>query len=96
MLLQVEVADRSLAWDRGPNLGLDTRYGVPAVWLADLAVRAFASCREPGPEGYAEWRRISEGVATPMPMPDDAVDLAAPMGFMGGRRRPGTLKGSIG
>ena len=64
VLLLVEVADSSLAYDRGPKLALYARHGVPEVWLVDLVGRAVEICREPGPEatpsaaGSAKgWRR---------------------------------------
>ncbi len=76
VLLLVEVADSSLAYDRGPKLALYARHGVPEVWLVDLVGRAVEICREPGPEGYAERRRLSEGLATPTLVPGLAIDLA--------------------
>ena len=49
MLLLVEVADSSLAYDRGPKLALYARHGVPEVWVVDLVGRAVEICREPRP-----------------------------------------------
>ena len=77
VLLLVEVADSSLAYDRGPKLALYARHGVPEVWLVDLVGRAVEICREPGPGGYAERRRLSEGLATPTLVPGPAIDVAA-------------------
>ena len=76
VLLLVEVADTSLAYDRGPKLALYARHGVPEVWLIDLVSRAVEICREPGPDGYAERRQLSEGLATPMLVPELAIDVA--------------------
>ena len=76
VLLLVEVADTSLAYDRGPKLALYARHGVPEVWLVDLVGRAVEICREPGPDGYAERRRLSEGLATPTLVPELAIDVA--------------------
>ena len=75
VLLLVEVADSSLAYDRGPKLALYARHGVPEVWIVDLVGRALEVCREPGADGYAERRRVSEGAATPTLVPDLAIDL---------------------
>ena len=61
VLLLVEVADCSL----GPQLALYARHGVPEVWIVDLGGRAVEMFRRPGPEGYAERRRVTEGMATP-------------------------------
>jgi Uma2 family endonuclease len=80
VLLLVEVADTSLAYDRGPKLALYARHGVPEVWVIDLVGRAVEICREPGPEGYAERRRLTEGTATPKLMPQLAINLAVLLG----------------
>jgi Uma2 family endonuclease len=76
VLLLVEVADSSLAYDRGPKLALYARHGVPEVWIVDLVGRAVEMFRGPGPEGYAERRRVTEGMATPSLVPELAIDLA--------------------
>ena len=77
VLLLVEVADSSLAYDRGPKLALYARHGVPEVWIVDLVGRAVEMCRGPGPEGYAERRRVTEGMATPTLVPGLDIDVAA-------------------
>lgn len=77
VLLLVEIADSSLAYDRGPKLALYARHGVPEIWIVDLAGRAVEVCREPGPDGYAERRRVTEGTATPTLVPGLAIDVGA-------------------
>jgi Uma2 family endonuclease len=77
VLLVVEVADSSIAYDRGPKLALYARHGVPEVWIVDLVGRAVELCRGPGPEGYAERRRITEGMATPTLVAGLEIDVAA-------------------
>ena len=77
VLLLVEVADSSLAYDRGPKLALYARHGVPEVWVVDLVGRAVEICREPGPEGYAERSGLSGGLATPMLLSELAIDRGA-------------------
>jgi Uma2 family endonuclease len=77
VLLLVEVADTSLAYDRGPKLALYARHGVPEVWIVDLGGRMVEICRGPGPEGYAERRRVIEGIATPTLVPGLTIDLTA-------------------
>ena len=76
VLLLVEVADSSLAYDRGPKLALYARHGVPEVWVVDLVSRAVEICREPSVDGYAERRRVTEGLATPTLVPELSIDLA--------------------
>ena len=80
VLLLVEVADSSLAWDRSPKLALYARHGVPEVWIVDLVVRAVQICRTPGPQCYAERRRLSEGDITPMLVPSLTIGLAELLG----------------
>ena len=77
VLLLVEIADSSLAYDRGPKLALYARHGVAEVWVVDLVSRAVEICREPGPEGYAERRRVTEGDATPALVPGLDVEVTA-------------------
>jgi hypothetical protein len=40
VLLLVEIADSSLAWDRGPKLALYARHGMLEMSIVDLAGRA--------------------------------------------------------
>lgn len=80
VLLLVEVADSSLAYDRGPKLALYARHGVPDIWIVDRVGRAVEICREPGPEGYAERRRVTEGALTPALVQELSVDLAVLLG----------------
>jgi len=80
VLLLVEVADSSLAWDRGPKLALYARHGVAEVWIVDLTGRAVEVCRQPGPDGYAERRSVVAGQLTPALVPALAVDVPALLG----------------
>ena len=80
VLLLVEIADSSLAYDRGPKLTLYASHGVPEVWIVDLVGRAVEVFRRPGPEGYAERRRVTEGMATPTLVPGLDIDIAALFG----------------
>lgn len=80
VLLLVEVADRSLAYDRGPKLALYARHGVPEVWLVDLPGRAVEIFREPDGEGYVERHRLTEGDAAPALVSGLTIDLATLLG----------------
>lgn len=61
VLLLIEVADSSLAYDRATKLPLHARHGVPEVWLVDLAGRAVEVLRGPVGEGYGEVERVTTG-----------------------------------
>ena len=80
VLLLVEVADSSLAWDRGPKLALYARHGVGEVWIVDLVGRAVEVCRKPGPEGYAERATVRDGVLTAGLVPTLHIDVGSLMG----------------
>ena len=77
VLLLVEVADSSLAFDRGPKLALYARHAVPEVWIVDLPGRAVEICRGPGPEGYAERQRLTVGMVAPTQVQGLKIDVAA-------------------
>jgi Uma2 family endonuclease len=80
VLLLVEVADSSLAYDRGAKLALYARHGVAEVWIVDLPDRAVELFREPGVDGYAVCERVIAGAVSPRLVPDLAVDLIALFG----------------
>ena len=77
VLLLIEVADSSLAFDRGPKLDLYARHAVPEVWIVDLPGRLVEVCRGPGPDGYAERRRLTAGMVAPRLVPGIEIDVAA-------------------
>ena len=58
-LLIVEVAESSLAYDRGVKVPLYARHGIAEVWVIDAATRTTYRFREPQPEGYAEQDTIT-------------------------------------
>jgi Uma2 family endonuclease len=75
VLLLVEVADSSLAWDRGPKLALYARHGVPEVWIAHLIGHAVEVRRQLGPHGYTERETVQQGTVTPKLVPMLAMDV---------------------
>src|SRR5262249_2651056 len=54
LLLVVEVAESSLAYDRRVKGPLYARYGVPEVWLIDLPNQQIHFYRDPAGEQYRE------------------------------------------
>lgn len=61
VLLLVEVADTTLAYDRDVKVPLYARASIPEVWLVDLGGSAVWVYRQPGPGGYASVRRLARG-----------------------------------
>lgn len=76
VLLLVEVANTSLAHDRGPKLALYARHGVPEVWIVDLAGQAVEIYREPAAGEYKVRQRHAGGVIDPAVLPELAIDVA--------------------
>ena len=52
VLLVVEVADTTLAFDLGTKVPLYARFGVPEVWVIDLQERAVRVFRDSSASGY--------------------------------------------
>jgi Uma2 family endonuclease len=76
-LLAVEVADSSLAYDKGRKIGVYAAYGVSEVWVVD-AIRATVWIhRQLGARGYAEIIEApASALLTPMLAPELSVCLA--------------------
>jgi Uma2 family endonuclease len=76
-LLVVEVADRTLAFDRGRKLRLYARAGVPEVWIVNLIESKVEVHREPAGARY--WTRTVFAlgdVLSPATRPDARIPLA--------------------
>jgi Uma2 family endonuclease len=54
VLLAIEVADTTLAFDVGTKVPLYARCGIPEVWVVDLSDRTIRIYREPSARGYRE------------------------------------------
>ena len=77
VLLVVEVADTSAAWDRERKVPLYAQAGVPEVWVVDLVAGAVHTYRGPAGGAYAEADRVGPGDhVAPEAFPDAAVDVA--------------------
>ncbi len=77
VLLIVEVADTSLAYDTQIKLPLYARHGIPEVWLADLPNRRFIVHRTPTPTGFQDVQTLTDlSALTPLLLPDVAIDLS--------------------
>jgi Uma2 family endonuclease len=85
VLLVIEVADTSLAYDLGTKVPLYARHGIPEVWVIDAATRQTRVFRRPvgiggtgssGGSGYAEEMGVE---------PHEAVSCAGVVDDAGGR-----------
>ena len=63
VLLLIEVADISLAYDRTTKLHLYAQAGIPEYWIVDCTNETIEVYRNPGPHGYRDATRAA-GAAT--------------------------------
>ncbi len=61
ILLVVEVADSSLAYDRRTKAPLYARHGIPELWIVDLNRDWITRYVDPTPDGYAKTRVFRRG-----------------------------------
>jgi Uma2 family endonuclease len=77
VLLVVEVAQSSAAYDREVKLPLYAQHGVPEVWLVDLDAARLHVCRAPQDGRYAEVGTTATPGPTPLALLDGvSVDLS--------------------
>jgi Uma2 family endonuclease len=77
VLLLIEVSDSSLAYDRGTKLALYAKFGVPEVWIVDLAGAAVELYRDPKEGTYRSRERRMNGILAPVLLPDTKIDIGA-------------------
>ena len=81
VLLLVEVADSTLAFDRRTKIPLYAADGIREVWLVDLVHDRIEVYTDPAPGGYRVTRRVERGeTVAPTALPDRqlAVDRIIP------------------
>ena len=61
VLLVIEVADRSGAYDRTTKLALYARAGIPETWLIDVPRAQMEVYRRPTLRGYRERQQVARG-----------------------------------
>lgn len=77
VLLVVEVAASTLAFDREVKAGVYARSGVPEVWIVDVAGRSVTRLHSPRDGAYAAVAfRVGESIAIGA-LPDVRIDVAA-------------------
>ena len=82
VLLLIEVADTSLAYDRGVKVPVYARCGIPEVWIADVGGAAVEVYRRPSASGYAEVERLTDpdAVLTPALLPQLRLTVKSVLG----------------
>jgi len=76
VLLLIEVSDSSLAHDRGRKLALYAKFGVPEVWIIDIAGKKIEVFREPCEGGYKSCAPQSAGLLSAELLPSAKLDVA--------------------
>jgi Uma2 family endonuclease len=81
ILLVVEVADTSVAYDRGLKIPLYGRSGIAESWLIDVNRGTVTMYRDPGPAGYGTSREVRRGEQlAPLAFSDRVLAIADMLG----------------
>ena len=76
VLLVVEVADSSLAYDRRTKIPSYARADIREAWLVDLEHDRIEANTEPAPDGYRVTRRHGPGASlSPAALPDLTLEI---------------------
>lgn len=77
VLLIIEVADSSLAYDRAIKRALYARHGIPEFWIVNLQANNVEVCRKPAGEAYTDIPTIERGgTLEPQLLPGAAIPAA--------------------
>src|SRR5438045_2149883 len=77
IVLIIEVADTSLAYDRDTKLPCYAGAGIPEAWLWDLNANQLHIYTDPGPEGYLSHQVLAPGeTASPQAFPDVRIAIS--------------------
>ena len=77
VLLLVEVADSTLAYDRRVKLPLYVAAGIPESWLMNLQDDVIEAHTDPSPDGYSALRRYRHGdIIAPLAFPELSVAVS--------------------
>ena len=81
ILLLIEVADTTFAYDRQIKAPLYARGGLTELWIVDLVGEAVEVYRDPAPGGYQTVRVAHRGEAiAPLAFPDTSIAVADILG----------------
>lgn len=77
VLLLIEVADTTLAYDRGTKLTLYAKSGIAESWIVNLQSKCIEVYREPTPDGYKKRADVQrQGHVAPLALPAGSVAVA--------------------
>ncbi len=81
VLLLIEVADSSLAYDRAVKRSLYARHGIPEFWIVNLAAGEVEVCRAPAGDRYASVSHVGrDGILEPELLPGAVIPVATLLG----------------
>ncbi len=81
VLLIIEVADSSLAYDRGVKRSLYARHGIPEFWIVNLGAGEVEVYRLPQSGQYTSVSRVGrDGVLEPQLLPGVTIPVATMIG----------------
>jgi Uma2 family endonuclease len=82
VLLIIEVADSSLAYDRAVKRSLFARHGIPGFWIVNLVAGEVEVCSTPAGDRYASVSHVGrEAILEPELLPGASIPVAALLGF---------------
>jgi Uma2 family endonuclease len=76
VLLLIEIADTTMAYDRDAKIPIYARQGIAEVWLLDVQTQSLSIFLDPGPKGYR--RLLTPGrsdTITPSLLPNVKIQL---------------------
>jgi len=76
VLLAIEVADTSLAYDRDAKIPLYASCGIPSAWLVDLNSKSITVFDQPDGAAYTRSTVYSTGMSIPLPGTEAELSLA--------------------
>jgi hypothetical protein len=81
VLLLIEVADSSLAYDRAVKRSLYARHGIPEFWIVNLTAGEVEVCRTPIGDNYASVSHVGrDGILEPELLPGAVAPVAVLLG----------------
>ena len=76
VVLVVEVAHTSLAWDLGPKARAYAAWGVGTYWVLDVVHRQLVVHERPTVDGYRVTKRVDEDSTVQLPRTDASLRIA--------------------